>query len=65
MHAEEGFRLKIEKVVLKRLGRKLTAGEKDVVFRSRSLLGYEAILDYVSDESLSESEIENYLSKIV
>jgi len=65
MDADEGFRLEIEKLVINRLGRKLTTKEKEVVLKHRSFMGYEAIVDYISDEDVTKSEIENYLTKLV
>jgi len=65
MDADEGFRLEIEKLMINRLGRKLTTKEKEVVLKHRSFMGYEAIVDYISDEDVTKSEIENYLTKLV
>lgn len=47
------------------LGRDLTAIEVAVFTQKRSLLAYEMILDYISDDFKAKQDIEEYVNKVV
>jgi len=48
-----------------RLGRNLTKEEFNVFTLQRSLLAYEMILDFISDNKESAKEIELYVRKVI
>ncbi len=54
----------IERTVVRRLGRAMTHEERERILRPRALIGYEAILDYLKDESKSAEELKHYLRTI-
>ena len=64
MEAEEGMKLHIETLILEKLKRPLTEMERKRILKLRALMGYESIIDYISDESLTRDEVEEYIRKV-
>jgi len=63
--AEKGFREAILNKLKEKLRRKLTSEEIKVFEMPRSLMGYEFILDDISDEELSTEDLERYVKRVV
>ncbi len=61
---EDGMRNAIERMVRARLNRELSAEERTRILKPRSLMAYEAILDYLPDSGRSEKELEAYLEAL-
>jgi len=49
----------------KRLSRKLTKAETEAFTLKRSGLAYEMMMDFISDDSLTELELEKYIKEVV
>jgi hypothetical protein len=64
MSIEESMIRKIVSVAKERLSRELTEEEMGKISQKRGLLGYEAIIDTISNDGNSREEIERYLANL-
>ena len=64
MSVEDGMRKAIEQTIGRRLARNITSEERERILRPRALMGYEAILDYLSDQEKTQKELEEYLQSV-
>ena len=61
---DKNFTAAILKAMEEKLGRALSATERQVFSMPRSLMAYEMILDYITDNDKTKEEIEKYVEGV-